>query len=60
MSDVIDRLPDLGSQGAYTKQYLKDKLLEHKTYIEIHGEDMPEVLNWKWRSEEHTSELQSR
>jgi xylulose-5-phosphate/fructose-6-phosphate phosphoketolase len=48
VTDVIDRLPDLGSRGAYTKQYLRDKLVEHKTYIEINGEDMPEILNWKW------------
>ena len=47
VGDVIDRLPDLGSRGAYIKQYLRDKLLEHKTHIEVHGEDMPEVLNWK-------------
>ena len=47
VSDVINRLPELGSRGAYTKQYLSNKLLEHKEYIEIHGEDMPEILNWK-------------
>ena len=48
--DVIDRLPDLGSKGAYTKQYLNNKLLEHKEYIHVHGEDMPEILNWKWKA----------
>ncbi|MGB3078444.1 MAG: phosphoketolase family protein [Saprospiraceae bacterium] len=48
--DVIDRLPQLASKGAYTKQYLKNKLLDHKAYIEKHGEDMPEILNWKWTS----------
>ncbi|MEO7991333.1 MAG: phosphoketolase family protein [Chryseolinea sp.] len=48
VSDVIDRLPVLGSRGAYTKQHLRDKLLDHKSYIQIHGEDMPEILNWKW------------
>ena len=48
VSDVIDRLPALGSRGAYAKQYLSIKLLDHKAYIEIHGEDMPEILNWKW------------
>ncbi len=48
VSDVIDRLPGLGSKAAYTKQWLQNKLLDHKSYIEIHGEDMPEVLNWKW------------
>lgn len=48
VSDVIDRLPALGSRGAYVKQYLRNKLLDHKAYINIHGEDMPEILNWKW------------
>lgn len=46
--DVIDRLPELGSRGAYFKQFLKGKLLDHKSYIEVHGEDMPEIRNWKW------------
>ena len=50
VSDVIDRLPTLGSRGAYVKQLLKNKLLDHKSYIEIHGEDMPEILNWKWNT----------
>ncbi len=48
--DVIDRLPELGSKGAYLKQQLKDKLIEHKLYVNQHGKDMPEVLNWKWET----------
>lgn len=49
--DVIDRVPSLGSRAAYAQQTLRDKLLDHKSYIEKHGEDMPEILNWKWRDE---------
>ena len=48
--DVIDRVPGLGSRAAYAKQYLRDKLLDHKNYIHKHGEDMPEIRNWKWTS----------
>ena len=49
--DVIDRVPSLGSRAAYEKQFLRDKLLDHKAYIEKHGEDMPEILNWKWQDD---------
>ncbi|WP_439582999.1 phosphoketolase family protein [Dyadobacter bucti] len=51
-SDVIDRLPGLGAKGAYLKQYLRDRLLDHKAYIHMHGEDMPEILNWTWNSDQ--------
>jgi hypothetical protein len=50
--DVVDRLPKLGTRGAYLKQMLQDKLIEHKHYINKHGQDMPEVRNWKWRQRE--------
>lgn len=46
--DVLDRLPDMGSKGAYLKQMLMDKLTAHKHYINTYGKDMPEILNWKW------------
>ena len=46
--DVIDRVPSLGSRAAHTKQHLRDRLLEHKAYIEKHGEDLPEIRDWRW------------
>ncbi len=48
VGDVIDRVPKLESQAAYVKQYIRDKLLDHKNYIRKHGEDLPEIRNWKW------------
>jgi len=47
-SDVIDRVPKLGYMAAYAKQAMRDKLIEHKEYIARHGDDMPEVKNWRW------------
>ena len=48
VDDVIDRVDGLGSKGAYLKQLMRDKLIEHKQYITEHGEDMPEIRNWEW------------
>jgi xylulose-5-phosphate/fructose-6-phosphate phosphoketolase len=48
VGDVIDRIPGLGSRAAYVKQFLRDKLLDHKKYIDKYGQDMPEIRNWKW------------
>ena len=36
------------SRAAYVKQAIRDKLIEHPHYVRQHGEDMPEIRNWKW------------
>jgi xylulose-5-phosphate/fructose-6-phosphate phosphoketolase len=46
--DAVNRLPQVGSEGAYLKQQLSDKLIEHRQYIDRYGEDMPEIRNWSW------------
>jgi xylulose-5-phosphate/fructose-6-phosphate phosphoketolase len=48
VSDVVDRVPQLGSMAAYAKQAVRDKLIEHRQYINKYGEDMPEIRDWKW------------
>jgi xylulose-5-phosphate/fructose-6-phosphate phosphoketolase len=46
--DVVDRVPQLHAHGAHLKQQMLAKLVEHKEYIHLHGEDMPEIRDWKW------------
>jgi xylulose-5-phosphate/fructose-6-phosphate phosphoketolase len=46
--DVVDRVPKLQRVGAHFQQFLRNKLVEHKHYTREHGDDMPEVKNWKW------------
>jgi len=48
VQDVINRLPKLGVKGTTLKKLVQDKLIEHKKYIYKHGQDMPEIINWKW------------
>jgi len=46
--DVVDRVSRLQRIGAHFKQFLRDKLVEHKQYICDHGDDMPGIRDWKW------------
>jgi xylulose-5-phosphate/fructose-6-phosphate phosphoketolase len=46
--DVVDRVPRLQRVGAHFKQLLRDKLIDHKQYIVEHGDDLPEIKEWKW------------
>jgi xylulose-5-phosphate/fructose-6-phosphate phosphoketolase len=45
---VIDRVPSLKNIAAIAKQRMRNKILEHKAYIRKHGDDMPEIRDWKW------------
>jgi xylulose-5-phosphate/fructose-6-phosphate phosphoketolase len=47
--DVIDRVPRLRNRRGKTREWLRDKLIEHAAYIREHGEDLPEVRDWQWQ-----------
>jgi xylulose-5-phosphate/fructose-6-phosphate phosphoketolase len=49
VEDVIDRVPKLEKISAYTKQAIRDKLIDHKEYITQYGQDMPEIREWTWK-----------
>jgi xylulose-5-phosphate/fructose-6-phosphate phosphoketolase len=48
VSDTAQRVPKLAPRAAYTRQLMRDRLAEHSQYIREHGEDLPQVRNWKW------------
>ena len=38
----------MGPRAAYFKQAIHEKLIEHKEYIEKHGDDIPTISGWQW------------
>jgi xylulose-5-phosphate/fructose-6-phosphate phosphoketolase len=48
--DAIDRIPRLSRIGAYAKQEFKNRLIEHRQYVERVGDDPPAIRDWTWPS----------
>ena len=46
--DAVDRVQSLQRTSAHFQQHMRNKLFEHKQYIHEHGDDLPEIKNWKW------------
>ena len=46
--DAIRRVPRLKVVSDQLIATFTSKLAEHREYIRIHGEDMPEITNWRW------------
>jgi xylulose-5-phosphate/fructose-6-phosphate phosphoketolase len=46
--DVIDRVPGLLARAALVRQAMVDRRAAHRAYIVEHGDDMPEIRDWKW------------
>jgi xylulose-5-phosphate/fructose-6-phosphate phosphoketolase len=46
--DVVRRVPRLAGMGDEAAQQFSETLQRHKLYVSEHGEDLPEVRNWKW------------
>ncbi len=48
VKDVIDRVEGLGPRAVRLTQAIQEKLIEHSRYIVRHGQDMPEIRDWRW------------
>jgi xylulose-5-phosphate/fructose-6-phosphate phosphoketolase len=48
--DVVERVPKLQTRAAALIQQMREKLIEHRRYVNTYGDDMPEVKHWKWQS----------
>jgi xylulose-5-phosphate/fructose-6-phosphate phosphoketolase len=46
--DVLDRVPDLGLRTATLRQEMIDAGLDARRYGREHGEDPPEIAQWRW------------
>jgi xylulose-5-phosphate/fructose-6-phosphate phosphoketolase len=55
VSDAVDRVPGLAPLAAHIRQAMKEKRIEHRSYIRRHGDDMPSVKDWTWRTLAATS-----
>ena len=48
--EAIERVPGLKEKAGHVAKSLHGKLQEHFAYVREHGEDMPEIRDWAWRS----------
>lgn len=48
--DAIRRIPRLKDMVPKTNEWLNSNLQRHKEYVMAHGEDLPEIRNWKWEA----------
>jgi len=46
--DVLDRVAKCAGVAPELKAKLRNSLIEHQLYISAHGDDMPEIRNWRW------------
>ena len=46
--DVIRRVPRLGTEFERAQQWYSEQIQNHRLYVAEHGDDLPEIKNWRW------------
>ena len=49
--DVIDRVPGLADRAGHLRQEMEDARLRARSHAREHGEDAPELAEWRWQPE---------
>lgn len=47
--DAITRVPRLAGQVESARQWYSEQIQRHRLYVAEHGDDLPEVRNWRWQ-----------
>jgi xylulose-5-phosphate/fructose-6-phosphate phosphoketolase len=47
---VVNYVTRLEGKRAWVKDYVHNKLIAHRLYVEEYGEDLPEIRHWKWNT----------
>lgn len=45
---AVEMIPRYENICGYVREMVQGKLIDHRYYIQTHGEDLPEIQNWKW------------
>ncbi len=45
---AIERVDRVRNVSAGVVQHLRDRLVDHTAYVRKHGQDMPEIRDWRW------------
>ncbi|MEO7071548.1 MAG: phosphoketolase family protein [Rhodanobacter sp.] len=48
--NAINRVPELEHDAAPVRKAMTEKLMAHRQYIVEHGEDPPEIRDWRWQA----------
>ena len=46
--DALSRVPRLASQVDAAQQWYSEMIQRHRLYVTEHGDDLPEVKDWRW------------
>ena len=55
--EAILRVEKLAGKADAILDDLQEKIAEHHRYVREHGEDLPEVRNWKWPSQQGSDDV---